>query len=670
MKLVDFGRDLCGDLAWASRQEWLCANGIGGYASGTVAGLLTRRYHGLLIAAATPPLGLTLLVAKLEETARYGGHGWRLAANRWADGSVGPEGYRHIERFFLDGTTPVWTFALGDALLEKRIWMEPGANTTYLRYDFRRGSGPLALELKALVNYRDHHALTQAGEWRMTVEPVPNGLRVVAFEGARAIMLLCEGAKATPAHDWYYGFDLAEERERGLQDREDHLMAGSFLASLEPGGSFTLVASAEATPLLDGDAALKRRQAHERGLIALWKEANPDAARATPEWIQQLVLAADQFVIRRLSPEDPDGRSILAGYPWFAEWGRDTMVSLPGLTLATGRANVARAILKTWARFVDRGLLPNRFPDAGEAPEYNTADAALWYIEAVRAYHETTGDSRLLSELYPVLDEIIAWHVKGTRYGIQVDPADGLLRAGEPGVQLTWMDAKVGDWVVTPRIGKPVEVNALWYNALRAMATITHRLRKPTESYEDLAARAAKGFARFWNAAAGYCYDVLDGPTGHDPMLRPNQIIAVALPESPLASQQKRSVVEACTRHLLTSFGLRSLAPGQTDYRGRYAGGLLERDGAYHQGTVWGWLLGLFVVAHVRVFNDPGAARAFLLPMAHHVAAYGLGTLGEIFDGDPPHTPRGSIAQAWTVAEVLRAWLATEPRRRITKQTG
>lgn len=670
MKLVDFGRDLCGDLAWASRQEWLCANGIGGYASGTVAGLLTRRYHGLLIAAATPPLGLTLLVAKLEETARYGGHGWRLAANRWADGSVGPEGYRHIERFFLDGTTPVWTFALGDALLEKRIWMEPSANTTYLRYDFRRGSGPLALELKALVNYRDHHALTQAGEWRMTVEPVPNGLRVVAFEGARAIMLLCEGAKATPAHDWYYGFDLAEERERGLQDREDHLMAGSFLASLEPGGSFTLVASAEVTPLLDGDAALKRRQAHERRLIALWKKANPDAARATPEWIQQLVLAADQFVIRRSSREDPDGRSILAGYPWFAEWGRDTMVSLPGLTLVTGRANVARAILKTWARFVDRGLLPNRFPDAGEAPEYNTADAALWYIEAVRAYHEATGDSRLLSELYPVLDEIITWHVKGTRYGIQVDPADGLLHAGEPGVQLTWMDAKVGDWVVTPRIGKPVEVNALWYNALRAMATITHRLRKPTESYADLAARAAKGFARFWNAAAGYCYDVLDGPAGHDAMLRPNQIIAVALPESPLASQQKRSVVEACTRHLLTSFGLRSLAPGHTDYRGRYAGGLLERDGAYHQGTVWGWLLGLFVVGHVRVFNDPVAARAFLLPMAHHVAAYGLGTLGEIFDGDPPHTPRGSIAQAWTVAQVLRAWLATEPRRRITKQTG
>ncbi len=669
MKLVDFGRDLCGDLAWASRREWLCANGIGGYASGTVAGLLTRRYHGLLIAALNPPLGLTLLVAKLEETARYGGHGWRLAANRWADGSASPEGYRHIERFFLDGTTPVWTFALGDALLEKRIWMEPGANTTYLRYDFRRGSGPLALELKALVNYRDHHALTEAGEWRMTVEPVPNGLRVVAFEGARPISLLCDGAKATPAHDWYYSFSLAEERERGFQDREDHLMAGSFLASLEPGGSFTLVASAEATPLLDGDAALKRRQAHERGLLALWKEANPDAARAAPEWIQQLVLAADQFVIRRSSPEDPGGQSILAGYPWFAEWGRDTMVSLPGLTLATGRANVARAILKTWARFVDRGLLPNHFPNSGASPEYNTADAALWYIEAVRAYLEATGDSRLLSELYPILDEIIAWHVKGTRSGIQVDPADGLLHAGEPGVQLTWMDAKVGDWVVTPRIGKPVEVNALWYNALRAMATIAHRLRKPTESYEDLAARAAKGFARFWNAAAGYCYDVLDGPNGHDPMLRPNQIIAVALPESPLASQQKRSVVEACTRHLLTSFGLRSLAPGQTDYRGRYAGGLLERDGAYHQGTVWGWLLGLFVVAHVRVFNDPVAARAFLLPMAHHVAAYGLGTLGEIFDGDPPHTPRGSIAQAWTVAEVLRAWLATEPRRRITKQT-
>lgn len=661
---MDFGRDLCTDLAWASRREWLCANGIGGYASGTVAGFLNRRYHGLLVAALAPPLGRTLLVAKLEETARYGGRAWPLAVNRWADGSVSPDGYRHIERFRLEGTTPVWTFALGDALLEKRLWMEPGANTTYLRYEFRRGSGPLVLELEALVNYRDHHGLTQAGEWRMTVEPVPKGLRVVAFEGARETLLLSDGAKATPAHDWYYGFSLAEERERGFPDRDDHLMAGSFLAKLEPGGALTLVASAEATPLLDGDAALKRRQAHERGLMARWKEANPDAARAAPPWIQQLVLAADQFVVRRPSPADPDGRSIIAGYPWFADWGRDTMLSLPGLTLATGRASIARAILKTWASFADRGLLPNRFPDAGEAPEYNTADAALWYIEAVRAYDEATGDHRLLAELRPVLEEVIAWHVKGTRHGIQVDPEDGLLRAGEPGLQLTWMDARVGDWVVTPRIGKPVEVNALWYNALRAMVAIARRLGKPAEPSEGLAARAAEGFAGFWNPATGHCYDVLDAPDGHDPTLRPNQILAVALPESPLTSRQKRSVLGACARHLLTSFGLRSLAPGQPDYRGRYTGGVVERDGAYHQGAVWGWLLGPFVVAHLNVFNDPAAARAFLLPMAHHLAAYGLGTLGEIFDGDPPHTPRGCIAQAWTVAEVLRAWLATEPRGR------
>jgi predicted glycogen debranching enzyme len=372
------------------------------------------------------------------------------------------------------------------------------------------------------------------------------------------------------------------------------------------------------------------------------------------------VLAADQFIVSRSSPDEPSGKTIIAGYPWFSDWGRDTMISLPGLTLATGRPEIARSILRTFARHVDQGMIPNRFPDQGEVPEYNTVDATLWYFEAVRAYYGITEDNDLIQELFPVLADIIDWHCRGTRYNIHLDPADGLLYAGEPGVQLTWMDAKVGDWVVTPRIGKPVEVNALWYNALRTMAKLARRVGKPHQEYEAIADRAQARFARFWSPKLGYCYDVLDGPNGDDASLRPNQIFAVSLPESPLNAAQQRGVVDVCARSLLTSHGLRSLAPDDPQYQGRYGGNQTQRDGAYHQGTVWGWLIGSFVLAHLRVYNNPAKAREFLEPMENHLYTHGVGSLSEIFDGDAPMTPNGCIAQAWTVAELLRAWLATE----------
>jgi predicted glycogen debranching enzyme len=351
-----------------------------------------------------------------------------------------------------------------------------------------------------------------------------------------------------------------------------------------------------------------------------------------------------------------DGRSVIAGYHWFSDWGRDTMIALPGLTLATGRPQIAESILRTFARYVDRGMLPNRFPDAGEAPEYNTVDATLWYFEAIRAYHALTADDQLLRELFPVLKEIIYWHRHGTRYRVHVDPADGLLYAGEPGVQLTWMDAKVGDWVVTPRTGKPVEINALWYNALRAMEGFALRLGRSSASYARAAERALHGFQRYWNDASGYCFDVLDGPQGNDPSLRPNQLLAVSLPHSPLGSAQQRAVVDTCSRRLLTSLGLRSLASEDADYKGHYGGDLRRRDAAYHQGTVWGWMIGPFVSAYLRVYRDPAAALTFLEPFAYHLLDHGLGSISEIFDGDSPFTPRGCIAQAWSVAEVLRAW--------------
>jgi predicted glycogen debranching enzyme len=664
--LLDWGREVCGVLPVAESREWLCTNGLGGYASGTVAGSLTRRYHGLLVAALAPPLGRTLLLAKADDTVVYGGRRIPLFTNRWADGTIDPQGYRATERFRLEGTTPVWTYACADAQVEKRIFMEPGANTTYVRYRVLRSSGPLALELALLANYRDYHSATRGPGWCMRVEPVPGGLRVVAFDGARPLHLLAPGATIEPAHGWYEGFRLAREEERGLDAQEDQLHVGTVRATLAFGATLTLVASAEPEPGLDGDAAWARRRQHEAGLLDRWRRATPVAA-AAPAWIEQLVLAADQFVVQRPTAEDPSGMSVIAGYPWFGDWGRDTMISLPGLALTTGRPEVARPILATFARFVDRGMLPNRFPDSGEVPEYNTVDASLWYVAAIRAYHAATEDDATLKELYPVLEDIVQWHRRGTRYGIAEDPADGLLRAGEPGVQLTWMDARVGERVVTPRTGKPVEINALWYNALRTLATFARRLGRPAAPWERAADRVAAGYGRFWNEAAGHCADVIDGPDGDDARrLRPNQIFAVALPDSPLPLERQRRVVDACARHLLTSFGLRSLAPGHPEYRAGYGGSPQDRDAGYHQGPAWGWLLGPFALAHLRVYGDPEAAQAFLAPMGHHLADYGVGSIAEIFYGDPPSTPCGCIAQAWSVAETLRAWHACEAARAAT----
>ncbi len=661
---LSFGRTICGDLDTSARREWLVANGIGGYASGTIAGLHTRRYHGLLIAALKPPLGRTLLLAKMDESATYDGQRYPLFANRWADGSVEPTGYRHLERFRLEGTTPVWTYACGDALLEKRVWMQPGENTTCVRYDLRRASRPLTLELKALVNYRDHHGSTRAGDWVMHIEPVAHGLRVTAFDEAAPLLLLSDRAQATLAHEWHHDFLLAEEEYRGLDAHEDHLHAGTFRTTLNPGESLTLIASTEPLPERDGAIAYAARQSYEQQVIAKTEgAAGPGAGAAA----RHLALAADQFIVRRPLPDGTAGFSVIAGYPWFGDWGRDTMISLPGLTLATGRLDVAAQILRTFARYVDRGMLPNRFPEQGERPEYNTVDATLWFFEAIRAYHAATRrlpaggtiDDGLLRELFPVLEEIIAWHRRGTRHQIRVDPQDGLLTAGEPGVQLTWMDAKVGDWVVTPRIGKPVEVNALWYNALRIMADFARLLGRPDDEYIAWADRAQAGFGRFWNATAGNCFDLLDGPDGDDEALRPNQIVAVALHHSPLDAAQQRAVVDVCAQHLLTSHGLRSLDPRHPAYVGQYGGDQRERDAAYHQGTVWGWLIGPFVRAHLRVYGDPHLARAFLRPLLDHLRAHGVGSVSEIFDGDPPFTPRGCIAQAWSVAELLRAWNVT-----------
>ena len=660
---VEFGREICGVLDVAEQREWLVTNGIGGFASGTVSGNLTRRYHGLLVAALHPPVGRMQLVAKLDETVRYDSLDYALSTNRWGSGAIEPHGCVHIESFRLDGTTPVWRFAIGDALLEKRVWMRQGENTTYVQYAMLRGGQSMELELRTLINYRDFHSNTHAGDWRMKIDAVESGLQVTAFDGAIPFYLLSAGAKVQPRHDWSRDYFLPLERYRRLDDREDYLLAAVFRATLQPNQSVTIVFSTNASAALDGDVAHAQNAKRESDLLAQWSSADARAASSAPGWVRQLILAADQFVVKRDIPDDPensDGKSIIAGYHWFGDWGRDTMIALPGLTLATGRADIAKKILKSFARYVEGGMLPNNFPDAGGRPEYNTVDAGLWFFEAVRQYFAATQDNETLARLFPVMAQMIDAHMAGTRYHIHVDQADGLLYAGEPGIQLTWMDAKVGDWVVTPRIGKPVEINALWFNALETMASLAPAAKQSAEPFTKLAERVKQSFAKFWNDSAGYCYDVIDVPgMGNDAALRPNQIFAVSLPQSPLPAEEQKAVVDVCARRLLTSYGLRSLAQSEPGYQGHYGGNIRERDGAYHQGTVWGWLLGPFVLAHLGVYADRAAAMSFLEPLGKQIHSHGLGTLNEIFDGEGPFTPRGCIAQAWTVAEVLRAWRAT-----------
>ena len=456
---VSLGRETCGELEVAERREWLAANGRGSYASGTVPNMLTRGYHGLLVAALSPPLGRTVMLVKADATVAYRGSSYDLFANRWSGGAVVPAGHTLIERFWLDGTIPVWRFACGEALVEQRIWMEHGADTTYVRYTMAAAREPASFSVKAIVDYRDYHGRTGASPWATRYETIERGMRVTAFPGARSLILQTDAGDVSIANQWYTGFDLARERERGLQDREDHLHAVTFHAQVKPGESLILVASTEEAARPD-PAALDRRRAYEKGLLRTWSGTRPEGESA-PAWLSQLVLAADQFIVARQTDAGADGRTVIAGYHWFGDWGRDTMISLPGLTLVTGRPGVARGILQTFSRYVSQGMLPNRFPDQGETPEYNTVDATLWYFEAIRAYHEWTGDDDFLNEVFPVLDDIITQHLRGTRYHIKVDQADGLLSAGEAGVQLTWMDAIVNGRAITPRTGKPVEVNAL-----------------------------------------------------------------------------------------------------------------------------------------------------------------------------------------------------------------
>jgi predicted glycogen debranching enzyme len=503
--------------------------------------------------------------------------------------------------------------------------------------------------MRPLIAFRDYHSTThENGALRREVR-VEDGIAAVApYGGLPTLYFAHDGEALDPSGDWYRNFEYRAERERGLDWAEDLYCPFTLVFDLRKRAGGTIIASTERR-----DSA---RAADYRAAEIERREKVMAASPAQESLVQRLVAAADQYVVAR-----GNQKTIIAGYPWFSDWGRDTMIALPGLTLVTGQYDVARSILFAFARHVDRGMLPNRFPDAGEQPEYNTVDATLWFFEAIRAYLDYAGDYDFVREnLYDILADIISWHVRGTRYGIRVDPS-GLLNSGESGVQLTWMDAKVGDWVVTPRYGKPVEIQALWYNALKIMETLAGHFgdREGQKRYRGMGTVAQWSFNRlFWNEAAGCLYDVVNGGPP-DASIRPNQILAVSLRHSMLIPERARKVVEVVERELLTPYGLRSLAPGDPRYAPHYRGDVRSRDGAYHQGTVWPWLMGPFLTAYMKVNSYSKAARQgaaqLLGQFEQHLSEAGLGHVSEVLDADSPHTPGGCFAQAWSVAELLRA---------------
>ncbi len=671
-ELPVLGREVCGHWNSSIAHEWLVTNGLGGYACGTVAGANTRRYHGFLMASFEPPVERTLLVSKVDVEALYLGRVFPLFANEFPGTPVDPRGFVNLESFAVVHGVPVWRYALADALLEQKIFMARGANTSYLSLEVLRASAPLHVRLKPLVTYRDYHSQSRGLRPFRAIPGAPGdaspggtppgtaACTIDCGDGTRPYRLALSAGTYTPGDLWYWNFLHREEFERGLDAREDLWGPGLFEADLTVGTPVYFTATSDASAPAPGDAVLATVVTQSARLIATL----PTAA---PAWVQTLATASDQFIVQR-GPASERAASIIAGYPWFADWGRDTMIALPGLTTVLGRHDAAAAILRTFAKFIDGGLLPNRFADNGTGLDYNTADATLWMFQAVREHLEARPDPELLTDLFPLLMSIIHAHVDGTRYGIKVDAADGLLHAGEPGVQLTWMDAKHDDRVFTPRSGKPVEINALWLNALDVAVRLGTKVRSTAETRfcQAQLERAGTGFARFWNEAGGCLYDVLDvdaaqgGANPHDASIRPNQLFAVSLPYSVLPPDKMRAVVDTCARELLTSYGLRSLSAADPKYIGRYSGGPFERDSAYHQGTVWAWLLGPFARAHYRVYGDAARAQGYLAPIAQHLADACVGSVSEIFDGDAPHAARGCFAQAWSVAEILRTWILLE----------
>jgi len=685
-------------------REWIVTNGLGGYASGTVCGYPTRRYHGLLIAALPVPLGRTMMLSHVEERLVFPeGRSLPIGAEPLVGWNV-PGVARPVTEFRLENGLPVWRFRIDGVVLERRLLLPHLQNTVYIKYrllaDDHAGSehrgkldGSLRLMIRPLVHFRSHDdPVNRANPGPYRFSASGDRYEVSAGEKLPTLRMTLRGQRPAFTLDAVESSEIVFrlEAQRGYEATGDQWSPGLFHAELSVDASITLVASAETWETLlamTADEALRRERARRARLIASTRRAacgEPASGPRSPSvgrhdltarvdtFTAELTLAADQFLITpagrvedtaRAHAAGEEVRTVIAGYHWFTDWGRDTMISLEGLTLTTGRAEEAGYILRTFAHYIRDGLIPNMFPEGSKDGLYHTADASLWFFHAVDRYAEITGDRATLESLIPRLVDIAEHHLRGTLFGIGVDPADGLLRQGADAYQLTWMDAKVGDWVVTPRRGKAVEINALWYNALRLLEGWLREFRgeEAAAPYKAHAERARESFnARFWYEQGGYLYDVVDGEAGDDSACRPNQLFAFSLKHPVLDPSRWNAVLDVVHERLLTPMGLRSLAPGHPDYKARYFGDLRARDAAYHQGTVWAWLIGPFIDAWLRIYPGSRAeARAFLHGFASHTNEACLGTISEVFDAEPPYTPRGCIAQAWSVAEVLRTWVKT-----------
>jgi predicted glycogen debranching enzyme len=642
--MIEFDQKSCRDLNVALSREWLETNGIGGFSASTILGLNTRRYHGLLTAATKPPVGRFVLLSKLEETLLIEGRRYELSSNQYP-GVIHPQGFNYQTAFHLD-PFPRFTYEIEGLRLDKSVFMVQGENTTTVQYELNHSitsnHQDIKLEVRPLIAFRDYHSTTH--ENAVLNAQIETDDRLTTFRpyGELPPLHLAHDPADIDANGfWYRNFQYAVEQERGLDYAEDLFSPCALTFDLNGSKKINIIAST---------------QRHEAGDADAYRKAEVERRSTNKtDLFTSLSTAADQFIVSR-----GRGETVIAGYHWFADWGRDTMIALPGLTLVNGRWDVAKHILTEFSRHVDQGMLPNRFPDAGEAPEYNTVDATLWFIEAVRSFVHYTGDYEFVrTSLYLVLKDIVDCHVRGTRYRILVDE-DGLIFAGVPGVQLTWMDAKVGDRVVTPRHGKPVEIQALWYNALRVMEDLAGRFNEPTakQEYSALANKTCGSFNKlFWNEEAGCLYDVINGDI-RDASIRPNQVIAISLMNTMVAKERATSILRVIERELLTPRGLRTLSSSDPNYIGRYEGDPGSRDGAYHQGTVWPWLMGPYITAYIKTFGRKAGRRfaaMWLENFQQHLREACLGQVSEIFDGDAPHAPRGCIAQAWSVAELLRA---------------
>jgi predicted glycogen debranching enzyme len=646
--MIEYGRETCADWQTASKLEWLETNGIGGFASGTIAGANTRRYHGWLVAAVTPPTSRCILLSKFEETLIINGKSFDLSANQYPE-AVFPNGYKYLTGFRL-APFPIWTFAIENIEIEKSLFLVHGENTVAIEYKFASANNFTAeLELKPLVAFRDFHSLrTTQSDFETNFHASENSIFIKPIVNLPALELTFSDTKIEKTGFWYNNFEYERERERGFDFREN--LFQPFALKFKISGANTQVAVVASSEKRCADEIGKLRQAE-----ILRRKKLIEIAGFEDEVLQDLTIAADQFIVSR-----GDEKTVIAGYHWFSDWGRDTMIALPGLTLATNRFSICKSVLLEFSRFVSEGMLPNRFPDTGgETPEYNTVDAALWYFEAVRAYLEKTSDFNFVKDnLYEKLVEIIVWHLRGTRYNIHVD-TDGLLCAGNAVTQLTWMDAKAGNAVFTPRYGKAVEIQALWYNALCVASDLAERFGDDSgkKQYDAMAEAAKLSFLQtFWNREENCLFDCVNGE--RDGSIRPNQIFAVSLHYSMLPPEKARQVLQKVEQELFTPFGLRTLSPRDEKYCPRYEGDAFQRDAAYHQGTVWAWLAGAFFDAYAKVFGDAPETnekmKSALAPFKRHLREAGIGQISEIFDADAPHAPRGCIAQAWSVAEILR----------------